>query len=209
MIGLTDAFSIWIRKQWKEIRNCSWMQFKMFLEHASEHNGWLRNFHYHKPHNSDYFSYRVAAISRKKYLIYVINLAMILKSGLRTLIFSGPQVWVYDAGFETWRSRVNEGNGPYCSTCWREFHHYLNKYCFLTKYFALWDISEKRNTPSSGQKNKFGTKQAEAASSHFLSSARFLLGLFFDTESGGDIFLRNVVSLRNTLWYKLEYCALL
>jgi hypothetical protein len=71
----------------RKFANGSLTQMKVFREYASEPIERLCNFHYHKSHNSDYFSYRVAALSRNKYLIDVINPDMALISGVSNAHF--------------------------------------------------------------------------------------------------------------------------
>jgi hypothetical protein len=46
--------------------------------------------------------------------------------------------------------------------------------------------------PSSGSKTKRSKNQIEAGSNQNLLHADFILGLFFDPEDGGDMFLRDV-----------------
>jgi hypothetical protein len=46
--------------------------------------------------------------------------------------------------------------------------------------------------PSSGSKNKQNKIQHEADSKQCLFADCFMLGLLFDPEDGGDIFLRNI-----------------
>jgi hypothetical protein len=50
-------------------------------------------------------------------------------------------------------------------------------------------------SPLSGSKNKPSKKKAKM---HVASATGFLLGLFFDPENGGNMFLRNVRPLSAT-----------
>jgi hypothetical protein len=51
------------------------------------------------------------------------------------------------------------------------------------------EVSEEYVTTSSGSKNKAKKKPACAC---YLIHAGFVLGLYFDSEDGGDMFLQNI-----------------